>query len=62
MSFDAWIVGFGLSSVLRDLKVIPGPSAYFVMAGVIAVDCVLLYRFFHTRRLARVATNAERVA
>jgi uncharacterized membrane protein YfcA len=62
MSFDAWIVGFGLSSVLRDLKVIPGPSAYFVMAGVIAVDSVLLYRFFHTRRLARVATNAESVA
>jgi uncharacterized membrane protein YfcA len=62
MSFDAWIVGFGLSSVLRDLKVIPGPSAYFVMAGVIAVDSVLLYRFFHTRRLARVATNVESVA
>jgi uncharacterized membrane protein YfcA len=62
MSFDAWIVGFGLSSVLRDLKVIPGPSAYFVMAGVIGIDSVLLYRFFHTRRLARVATNAESVA
>ena len=28
MSFDAWIVGFGLSSVLRDLKVIPGARAY----------------------------------
>jgi uncharacterized membrane protein YfcA len=62
MSFDAWIVGFGLSSVLRDLKVIPGPSAYWVMAGVIAVDAILLYRFFHLRRVARVAPGAQNVA
>jgi uncharacterized membrane protein YfcA len=61
MSFDAWIVGFGLSSVLRDLKVIPGPSAYFVMAAVIAIDLVLLYRFFSGKRLARMA-GAQSVA
>ena len=63
MSFDAWIVGFGLSSVLRDLKVIPGASAYLVMAAVIAIDIALLYRFFRNRRTARVATaGAEIVA
>jgi uncharacterized membrane protein YfcA len=62
MSFDAWIVGFGLSSVLRDLKVIPGRSAYLVMAGVIAIDALLLYRFFHRRRGARVAAGAESAA
>ena len=55
MSFDAWIVGFGTSSVLRDLKVIPGFSAYFVLLAVIAVDAVLLYRFFHTQRVAEAA-------
>jgi uncharacterized membrane protein YfcA len=55
MSFDAWIVGFGTSSVLRDLKVIPGFSAYLVLVGVIAVDAFLLYRFFHTQRMAEAA-------
>jgi len=46
MSFDAWVVGFGVSTVLRDLKMVPGPSAYLFLAAVILVDCVLLYRFF----------------
>ena len=55
MSFDAWIVGFGTSSVLRDLKVIPGYAAYLVLLSVIAVDAVLLYRFFHTQRVAAAA-------
>jgi len=50
MSFDAWIVGFGTSSVLRDLKVIPGASAYLVLLVVIVVDMILLYRFFHAHR------------
>ena len=49
MSFDAWIVGFGLSSVLRDLKVMPGARAYRVMAAVIAIDIVLFYRFFRAQ-------------
>src|SRR4051812_9958750 len=26
MSFDAWIVAFGVSTVLRDLKIVPGPN------------------------------------
>ena len=62
MSFDAWIVGFGLSSVLRDLKVIPGRSAYLVMMAVILVDVILLYRFFRTRNEARVNTSAVNMA
>jgi hypothetical protein len=55
MSFDAWIVGFGTASVLRDLKVIPGPSAYLVLVAVILVDGVLLFRFFRRSRLRRAA-------
>jgi uncharacterized protein len=46
MSFDAWIVGFGVSTVLRDINVVPGPAAYLFLAAVIAIDGVLLYRFF----------------
>ena len=46
MSFDAWIVGFGVSTVLRDTGLIVGPTAYLFLLGVIIVDGVLLYRFF----------------
>jgi len=46
MSFDAWIVGFGVSTVLQDINVVQGPSAYLFLATVIAIDAVLLYRFF----------------
>jgi uncharacterized membrane protein YfcA len=46
MSFDAWIVGFGVSTVLRDTKLVAGPGAYLFLLGVIIIDGVLLYRFF----------------
>jgi uncharacterized membrane protein YfcA len=46
MSFDAWVVGFGLSRLLRDLRLIEGNVAYLVLVGVILVDAWLLYRFF----------------
>jgi uncharacterized membrane protein YfcA len=46
MSFDAWIVGFGVSTVLQDINVVQGAGAYLFLAAVIAVDGVLLYRFF----------------
>jgi len=46
MSFDAWIVGFGLSKVVHDLKLLPGNNAFLILLAVIAVDAWLLYRFF----------------
>jgi uncharacterized membrane protein YfcA len=46
MSFDAWIVGFGVSTVLRDTNLVAGLPAYLFLLGVIVVDGVLLYRFF----------------
>jgi len=46
MSFDASIVSFGISTLLRDLHVIEGYGAYSVMAAVIVIDAVLLFRFF----------------
>lgn len=46
MSFDAWVVGFGISTLLRALRMIEGPAAYSVMLAVVLIDAVLLYRFF----------------
>jgi uncharacterized membrane protein YfcA len=46
MSFDAWIVAFGLSRVVRGLGLIPGSAAYVILAAVIVLDGCLLYRFF----------------
>jgi hypothetical protein len=57
MSFDAWIVGFGISSLLRALGLVPGGAAYSVMAAVIAVDAVLLYRFFSRHGAASVRVS-----
>ena len=52
MSFDAWVVGFGLSRVLIDLKLMASPWAYSVMVVSIVIDSYLLYVFFTTRRAA----------
>jgi uncharacterized membrane protein YfcA len=49
MSFDAWVVGFGISTLLRELRWVPGPSAYWVLAAVIVIDAIMLYRFFGRR-------------
>jgi uncharacterized membrane protein YfcA len=46
MSFDAWIVGFGVSSVLRDVKLVEGPDAYLFLATVVLIDVCMLWRFF----------------
>jgi len=50
MSFDAWVVGFGLSRVLIELNLMKSPLAYSVMAITILVDAYLLYIFFTVRK------------
>jgi uncharacterized membrane protein YfcA len=52
MSFDAWVVGFGLSRVLIELGLMASPWAYGVMAVTILIDVYLLYVFFTRRKLA----------
>ena len=52
MSFDAWVVGFGFSRVLIDLKLMQSPWAYSVMAVTILIDIYLLYIFFTIRQAA----------
>ena len=46
MSFDAWVVAFGLSKLVHDLKLVPSNSAYLLLFAVIVLDAYLLYRFF----------------
>jgi uncharacterized membrane protein YfcA len=46
MSFDAWIVGFGLSTLVPKLGLIQGPSQWLILAVVGVLDSWLLYRFF----------------
>ena len=54
MSFDVWIVGFGLSRVLVELKLASGAFAYGPMLAAILLDAWLLFHFFnrhvHLRR------------
>jgi uncharacterized membrane protein YfcA len=52
MSFDAWVVGFGLSRVLVELNLMQSPWAYSVMAATILIDVYLLYLFFTGHRTA----------
>lgn len=49
MSFDAWVVGFGLSRVLIELKLIDSPWAYGVLVTTILIDACLLFIFFSGR-------------
>jgi hypothetical protein len=50
MSFDAWVVAFGLSRVLLELKLMESPWAYAVMLATIAIDVYLLTIFFAARK------------
>jgi uncharacterized protein len=52
MSFDAWVVGFGLSRVLIELNLVASPWAYGVMAVTILIDVYLLVVFFTRRKAA----------
>jgi uncharacterized membrane protein YfcA len=64
MSFDAWIVGFGLSTLLKDLQLVNGNAAYLVLVAVGVLDTWLLYRFFSVQlplaRQAEFLANTER--
>ena len=61
MSFDAWVVGFGLSRVLIELKLMESPWAYGTMLITIFIDAYLLYIFFTVRRANTGASRASPV-
>lgn len=60
MSFDAWIVAFGLSTLLKDLQLVESNRAYFVLVAVGLLDTWLLYRFFSVQ--LPMAKQAELLA
>ena len=51
LSFDAWIVAFGLSRLLNELQLVDSRAAYLVL-GVVALFDIWLYRFFTDPALA----------
>jgi uncharacterized protein len=59
MSFDAWVVGFGLSRVLIELNLMASPWAYSIMAITILIDAYLLYLFFTRPQSARTTTPID---
>jgi uncharacterized protein len=58
MSFDAWVVAFGLSTLLKDLNLVESNAAFLVLVGVGLLDTFLLYRFFAVQ-LPEVIRNQE---
>ena len=57
MSFDAWVVGFGLSRVLIELELMQSPWAYGVMAATMLIDLCLLYTFFTAHKAAKARAS-----
>ena len=58
MSFDAWVVAFGLSKLMNDLKMVVGPQAYVLLLLVMVLDAWLLYRFFAIAEAAEARAAA----
>ncbi len=62
MSFDAWVVGFGLSRVLIEVKLAEAPWAYAVMAAAALIDAYLLYIFFKRRKRPNLRSETPDVS
>lgn len=52
MSFDAWLVGFGLSRVVARLELLPEIWAFQILTLTILVDALMLRAFFRGRAVA----------
>ena len=61
MSFDAWLVGFGLSRVVAKLGLLPEVWAFQLLTLTIIVDAILLRTFFRKRSARRAAVPDEGV-
>ena len=46
MSFDAYVVAFGVSRLLGELRLVESSAAYLVLVAVGVIDTWMLYRFF----------------
>jgi hypothetical protein len=60
MSFDVWVVGFGLSRVLAELGLAQGALTYGPMIAAVVLDAWLLYMFFNKNVPLRRNRSAAR--
>lgn len=61
MSFDVWVVGFGLSRVVIDLHLIQSPFAYSVMLSALIVDGFLLRNFFAKHKPIEIGSKTPEI-
>jgi uncharacterized protein len=59
MSFDDWVVSFGLSRSLIDRQLVVSPTACVVLATVALIDLYLQSWFFTTPRATALAVIRE---
>jgi hypothetical protein len=57
ISFDAWLVGFGLSWLLAQRGLAPAALTFQILVITIAIDAVLLRRFFRNARPSGAAAS-----
>lgn len=57
MSFDAWVIGFGLSAVLIELGLVVQPVAFLIWVLIICIDSYLLYQYFARDKYRYVQIN-----
>jgi len=50
MTFDVWVVSFGLARVLMELRLVESHWAWGIMVVALGIDAWLLYRFFAQQR------------
>ena len=58
VSFDGWLVAFGLSRTVARLGLLPTPWAFQFLTATIVIDAILLKRFFG-RRAAQARASPE---
>jgi uncharacterized membrane protein YfcA len=59
MSFDAYVVAFGISRLLGELRLVESSAAYLVLVGVAALDTWMLYRFFSRQTPESISYGAS---
>ena len=59
MSFDAGVVGYGISTLLQQLHLVEGAAAFSVLTTVGLVDTWLLYRFVGHQAPDTVVAGAQ---
>src|SRR5207302_1415595 len=59
MSFDAWVVGYGISTLLRQLHLMDSGAAFSVLGAVGLLDLWLLYRFFRQPQYRYATASAN---